>query len=284
MVIFVAKYLELSNDKTVVIDDQYNVPMLLVKGRLNVVNSNKLLPIKDHSEWRHNYARFDYIGTMYNQINSICSLDMAGAVTDAEINARLALLTQRLITVVRCTNGAYAAVASSDFSYNPTTKRVFLNTSGESEVNGAILEYAVYITNGLNPNSETLAIFNEAGKMLFDVRRPAMLTIGSLYGELDVWNYEAGNFNLTKPADVPATDCYITSKSGAPFYSALRFHSGGITAESTPYKAVMTSPNSTTINVKVIRAINISASSNGYGYGGFFENLVYCPYPLGVYV
>lgn len=284
MVIYVAKYLELSNDKTVVIDDQYNVPMLIAKGRVSVVSANKLKPIKDHSDWRHNYARYEYNGYTYEQINSINSLDMAGAVTATEIEARLAILTQRLIAVVRCVNGTYAAVVTADFSYNSTTKRVFLNVEGQSEFNGAVLEYAVYITNGLNPTSETLAIFNEAGKLLFDVRRPAMLTIGSLYGDLNVWNYEAGNFNITKPADIPFTDCFITSKSGAPFYSALRFHSGGITAESTPYKAVMTSPNSTTINVKVIRAINISASSNGYGYGGFFENLVYCPYPIGVYV
>lgn len=279
-----ARYLELSNDKTVVIDDQYNVPMLISKGRLTTNTNNKLNPLPDHSEWRHNYSRFEFRGIHYYQVVNKNSLDLDGATTDAQIIARLAVLTERLITVVRCTNGSFANVAVADFSFNTVNKNIFINVTGESEANTAILEYAVYLTNGLNPTSETMAIFNESGKLLFDVRRPPMMTIGSLYGDLDVWSYEAGNFNFTIPSDVQFKDCYITSKSGAPFYSGLRFNSSGISAESTPFKTVMTNPTPTTINVKVVRVYNINATSNGYGYGGFFENLVFCPYPLGVYI
>jgi hypothetical protein len=103
-------------------------------------------------------------------------------------------------------------------------------------------------------------------------------------GELNVWQYEAGRFEMAIPEGVLPEHCFITNMSGTPYYSAYRIHSGGVSWGETGFKSVMTFPTPSLLRVQVVRVQDFQGSNSAFGYGGYFENLVYCPYPYGLYL
>lgn len=285
-----AKFIELMNEaNNVVIDDAYNVPMLLKRGVVSTVTSN-YVPKYDpnNSEWFFNYARFDWLGQVIVQTWSVpeeipYGANVNSSMTVDEIRARLEEVSYDMFVAVRSGVEGYGAIAKASFDYVSSTQLFRLIIRCESELNGNSVGYALYTYTPLKPISPTVAVFAENGSLIYDVRRPPMIFLGSLYGNLNLKQDIAGIFNFTLPNGINPNDVYVTNKSGAPFYSAYKIHSGGVSFASTPFKTVLTFPAANMATATVRRVKSVSGSNGPTYYGGFFENLIYCPYPMGNY-
>jgi len=280
------KLLELLNDDgNVVIDEQFNVPMLIAKGTVRCSRDNKLTAPPGYSFFEY-FARCAWYGStiLLEAPPSAFGNMYAGVTTDAGMTAINLQFMENFIVAARCVQGGYAWLAGAALGWRPSDGKVVLAISAQCELQNGDVEVVVYKSEGLKAERETLAIFDPEGKLRFDVRKPPMMFLGSLYGGVNVWQYEAARYEMDIPADIDPAHCFITAKSGAPFYSAYKIHSGGVTFGSTMFKSIMTFPVPGKLRVQLIRVNSVDGSSGAYGFGGYFENVIYCPYPSGVYI
>lgn len=288
----VVKYIEIANEQSnVVIDEQYNVPMLLARVTVSTTVSTytpKIYPNQNDSEWMFNYAKFDWIGSV--AVASWASAAEVPFELEGDVST-LVLLTEKLnslaldmVTASRCLSGDYGVLSSVYAYHDKVANKVELRLSAECELRGGLVEVVVYAPSNVKPVNPTLAIFSETGKLVYDVRKPPMVYLGSVYGDLNLKWQIAGNFFYTIPVGIERKDVFMTSKAGAPYYSAYKIGAGGVSFASTPFKTVVSYPSATQINVQVIRVRNVSGTSGETFFGGFFENLIYCPYPPGLYI
>lgn len=288
---FVAKYIELINESNnVVIDDAFNVPMLLSRGTVSTVTSNYIPKYNQNdSEWYFNHARFDWLGLVVvnvwvNPAEIPFGANVNASMTAADIQSRLDEVSQDMFVAVRSGVEGYGAIGKVSFDYVTATQLYRLIVKCESDLQGNTVGYALYTHTPLKPISPTVAVFAEDGSLKYDVRRPPMIFLGSLYGNLNLRQDVAGVFNFNLPNGINSNDVYVTNKSGAPFYSAYKIHSGGVNFASTPFKTVLTFPSATMATATIRRVKSVSGTSGPTYYGGFSENLIYCPYPFGNYL
>lgn len=287
----VAKFIELINESNnVVIDDSFNVPMLLSKGSVSTQTSNYIPKYdSDNSEFYFNYARFDWQGiyvvnAWVNPAEIPFGANVNASMTPAAIQSRLDEVSQDMFVAVRSGIEGYGAIGKVSFDYVTATQLYRLIVKCESDLQGNTVGYALYTHTPLKPISPTVAVFAEDGSLKYDVRRPPMIFLGSLYGNLNLRQDVAGMFNFNLPNGINSNDVYITNKSGAPFYSAYKIHSGGVNFASTPFKTVLTFPSTTMATATIRRVKSVSGNNGPTYYGGFSENLIYCPYPIGNYL
>lgn len=285
------KHLEIMNELgNITVDENYSVPMLVMKGRITA--SNYIPPttyppgyvvrdrfVRDYS-WHGRY-------TLFSSSNLADFGDLFEGITiddEDEIIAILTTYNQDNIVVGRCVTGSYAIIPFGGLSWDKYTKIMSLYVGAYCELKDAKVDVAIYKTTNITPSSYGMVIQDGSGKILYDVMKPPMMFLGSMSGTLNVSQYEAGRFTMTIPDGISPDDCYITRMSGTPYYSAYNITANGVTWGDTPFKSVMSFPSPTTLQVSVVRLYAVAGSNSSFGYGGFFENVVYCPYPYGLYL
>lgn len=282
------KHLEIANELgNIVIDENYSVPMLLLKGRVKCSTKVTFANPPAGYTFRYYYARSlawsGYVRYMEGPIESFGDL-FAGATTLAEIRAVVTNFNEGNIIAARCASGPYATIAFGGLGYDSITLTAFFILSASCELQNGEVDIVVYKSRNNKPSPFGMIIQDGDGKVLFDVMKPPMTFLGSMYGGINVWNNEAGRFDLTLPEGTNPEHCYITNMSGTPYYSAYNIHSGGVSWGETAFKSVMSFPSANLLRVQVLRVNAVAGTNSAFGYGGYFENVVYCPYPSGLYL
>lgn len=276
----------------IVVDENYSVPQLLMKARVNCNTYSPPPTIPPGYTIREKYID-SYRWRGFVQLFRSDNLADFGSIFEGltidsppdDLVARIRNFNYGLIVVARCASGGYAITANANLGWDRYNKYGTISVSATCELQDALVDVAVYTTTDyIKATPFGMHIYNADGKLLFDLMRPPMMFIGSMRGELNVWQYEAGSFDLPLPDEVEQEHCYITRMSGTPYYSAYNIHSGGVSWGSTGFKSIMSFPTPTTLRVQVVRVSDFQGSNSAFGYGGFFENVVYCPYPYGLYL
>lgn len=283
------KHIEITNDaRRVIIDDQFSVPMLIAKAtvRTTRLTDNPRPPGFYRIPF---FATLPWTGNIMIKRGKREAFDIelpliSAAATLAEQREIMFKFSSSLIVAGRCADGDYATIPIAYFFYYADTDEFALFLEAQHELQGGVTDVVVYAAGGIRPKRETLAVFNSDGKLLFDARMPPLMYIGSIYGQLEVWRTVAGTFTINLPPDVDKLHVYVTQRSGAPFYSAYNIHSGGVSYGQTTFKKIITFPVPGKVAVQYVRVNYVEGSNSAYGYGGCFENIIYCPYPEGAYI
>ncbi|TSH74873.1 hypothetical protein E2K73_07630 [Acinetobacter sp. RF15A] len=283
------KHLEITNDTgNVVIDENYQVPMLIARGAVVADRSSTRPPdppgysittfFVDWTPWSgrinlRESANVEDFGDIFQ-----------GAATDDERGAAARTFNQDLIIGYRVRNGEHAVIPNGGVQWDKYAQKAFFFLSIMSMSEGAEVDIVVFKMADVPPSKQGMIIKNGEGDILFDVMKPPMMVLDSVYGNLNVNNHEAGRFTINIPDDIQPAHCFVTHCSGTPYYSAYRIHSGGVSWGETFFKTLMSFPTPNQIMLRVVRNNNVDGNNSSFGYGGFFENVLYCPYPNGLYL
>ncbi|WP_284084012.1 hypothetical protein [Acinetobacter nosocomialis] len=281
------KHIELlnGNDK-VVVDDQYSTPMLIYKGVITTSVDNTVKPADYIQYWIPMYWKGPWKGNV--NIKDEENPFNVGFMSYDYSDEKLAEITSSLVVACRPIGGDYATSAQAIFYKNTdknTGKVTYrLTVSAMSEIQNSTVEVCVYSFFELKPKKLGLTVKDANGRLIYDVMRPPMHFLGACVGTPDVWQDVAAVYNFTMPPNVDSRYAYLTSKSASPFFAAMKFQSSGINYAETVFKSVMSFPSPTQAKVVVRRANYVAGSSNAYAISLYFENMIYCPYPAGIYI
>lgn len=283
------KHLEIKNDSgNVIIDENYQVPMLIAKGRFTTNTANRPVtyrPGYTNVYFYPNWTPWSGRNELFRSTNPDDFGDIfKGADTYDEKLRRTNKFNQDLIIAYRVLNGEHAVIPRASLNWDQYSDFGSFSVRADSMSEGAEVEVIVYKMADVPASDIGMVIQNAEGDVLFDIMKPPMMVLDSVYGNLNVWNTEAGRFTINIPDGIAQEHCFITNRSGTPYYSAYKIHSGGVDWGETLFKTVMSFPNPNQILIRVVRNNSVSGSNNAFGYGGFFENVLYCPYPEGLYL
>lgn len=289
MGVFVAKYAEITNqDNVVVIDDSNPIPMLIYKGVAHPTANNPMPKIAfDGSEIIISDVRYYYVSwfnwvehvTIFetSDLNAI-PFDISSDITDAQLME----IAESLLVACRCNNGGYGMKSTMSFTRVNGVYKLVANI--QCEVNTGEVEFCVYSTNAsLKPHKGLrCCFFNQDGKMVFDFLKPPLHILGNCYGGVNATSDPAATYTFAVPDGIDSRYAYITTRSAIPWYGAYKIGSS-VSYACTNYKAILTFPNSSTAVVTLRRVSAVNGSNSATAINMFFENLIYCPYPLGKY-
>lgn len=287
MVVFVADYLKITNDNNnVIIDDSYNTPMLIYKGVIptNIDNSFNV-NTNIYSYWVFEYWRPNWTG--YIDIKYVKDPAELGFVSSSWGPPQLAEIEKSLIVGVKSLSGDIAVKGTAILirrQEEDGTYAYILRVRTYSDVQNANVEIVVYSAWELKSKNLGFSIYNETGKLIYDVMRPPMHYIGSMYGNVNAANTIAATYDMGMPPNIDSRYCYLTCKSATPYYAAYRIHAGGVSWADTTYKAVLSFPSPSSARVQLVRVNTVAGNNSSYSRNLYFENLIYCPYPNGVYI
>lgn len=289
MGVIVANYIELSNDKNkTVIDDSYNVPFLLSKFKVKVdspVNYGEGMTVTDlYPSGSYIYHHNLFEGSI-DDINNKWGLGMniPSSATSSQVTGLVRGMIGRFIVAYRPITLEAAIIPEvTSFNNGDGTWRLVLQVF--SDVINAEAEIAIYYTGPASIKSSLgLQVLKEDGSVHFDLFRPPLCVLGVLNGTVNTSQHIGGVYDFSIPSDVLPEHCFLTYKSGAPFYSAYKIGARGVSYAQTHYKNIISFPNSTTLRVTSQRAKTVNNTNSPYGYGGFYELVVHCPFPIGDY-
>lgn len=295
-----ANYLELNNENNkVVIDSQLFSPCLMFKGS----------GVTDVEKWTSNMVYYAFYpwkkvislgsGTDFDAIGidpkKVPFPLRAGKYDPASAEFRLAgemgaWLASRFIVVCRTDNenvGAYATLhgyvnVSRVGADNVTSVELELELN--SGFNGTKVEYAVYCIDPtiLIKTSNGFQAYNEAGDVVFDALKPPLIVIGTMMGDANVWQDLGATFEYDIPPGLDYKSVFITARSGTPYYAAFNI-SNNVSYAHTNYEPRMDFPNGNKVRVRLVRQKQVPGTNSADLYNGYYENVVYCPFPDGNY-
>lgn len=277
MVAFVAKYIEIINDnKIVVIDDTYLAPKLI--ARLTI-DTNFTRP---EDQWAiPMYATWKTTGTHYiKETNTLRELGFDYDDTSEAISE----INSTLFVFARSLTGRGLKVTAR-VSKSGTTGKYVISIKLDSDILGDEAEVCLYSASPkLQPLPYGMAAYNEKGEMVFDALRGVLQNIGTIGGGVNVWQDPAAVYTIDVPTDIKKEDVFISFRSGMPYYSAYKISSGGVSYGDTNYEPIMDMTQKGKIIVRLIRQRYVAGNNSSYGYGGYFENVICCTQPPGIYI
>lgn len=268
-----AKYLEIRNgNNKVIIDDSKRVAKFLYRGSFKGRSDQSLSYfLTDGDNFAYNTS------FMIHQNVSLASLGFSPGQSRDKINGEL-------MVFARSSGGkafrvkSYFTVSAADNS--KVTLSVFLGT----DTAGLDIEICLYTIADMVPCKMGSQAFNAQREIVFDSMRGYMQTVGAIYGSVNVRADPAATYTLNIPAGLDSKNLFISQRSALPFFSAYNIHSGGVRYGQTYFFPVMSFPNSTSLVVQLRRQNYVAGDNSTTSFAGFFENVIYCPYPSGVWI
>ncbi|ENX33530.1 hypothetical protein F889_02191 [Acinetobacter colistiniresistens] len=275
-----AKHIELVNTNgNIIIDDQYTVPMLLWRGFVKATDYIRVDSSSLFSEIHRQYTLYDWSGRVrFHEGDDASGMPFDSSDYSLPANRER---SASFIVAVRQKDG-YACTGGAAAGLDTATGKFFVQAYVYCEANVDV-EVCIYTPLKLRPSKHTVAVYNAAGDLIYDVMKPPLHFLGGLHGGVDARNNPAAQYNVNLPPNIESQHVFITSNSAMPFYAAYRITSNNIQFASTNYKAVMTFPSSSQAQVTLWRMSTVGGNNNSISTNTFFENLIYCPYPLGKY-
>lgn len=287
-----AKHLEIINENNnVIIDDQFKIPMLIWKGVIRCDVARPWINPDYYDYWIRMYSSGDWTG-------STTIFDIA--LEDAPFLSwfpfdngndfspkKLKEISSQLFVAIRSVSGDMCKVGVGISRIkdpnDPNKERISFKVRGETIIQNDEIVVAVYSHYPLRPRNHSLTIYNEQGLLIYDALRPPLHFLGSMYGGVDASRNPAAVYNMPLPPEIDPIHVLMTGKSTLPYWAAYRIHSGGVSWADTQYKAVLSFPDSRNAQVTLWRVRGVNGNNSSYARNLFFENLIYCPYPMGNY-
>lgn len=267
-----AKYLEIRNaNNNVVIDDQYNVAKFLYRD--SAITSGVVAPVFVVIDGNNFIYRTTHIVKVFKNFQA---LGFADGLNYVDIVGDLMLFT-------RSPSGK-PFKAKLQLVYYRDRDEWELELMVGSDHPTFIVEYCIYTMSKMRPCSFGAQAFNSKGELVFDAMRGYLQVVGSMYGGVDVRNNPAATYEINIPAGLDMNNVFISCRSAFPYYAAYKIGGGGVSYSQTYFYPVMSFPNPTTMIVKLDRQNNVSGNNSATAYNAYYENVIYCPYPSGVWV
>lgn len=267
-----AKYLEIRNaNNNVIVDDDYKVAKFLYRG--SFMTSWEIFDpwvINDGLVFRH-WTRYSVIKFKdFSDLGFTEGLEWKDVIGDLMVFARSP-----------SGNAFKADVFITKYS-NQTEWNLEVRVGSDKPY--FEVEFCLYTMSDMKPCSMGAQAFNENGELVFDAMRGYLQVVGSMYGGVNVRNNPAAVYEMKIPEGLNMDNVFISHRSALPYYEAYRINSGGVSFAQTYFYPVMSFKDSTTLVVKLEQQNPVSGNNSASAYNAYYENVIYCPYPSGVWI
>lgn len=298
-----AEYFKLTNDNNVtVIDDLYRSAMLMYRGKGKT--ESYLPPTDDYVKARFytTWLWFRIIDIRVGKTLKDLGITASGDILPHEVGQKVTYERSRELNKAASLVGGTLVVATrtdtpnigcnaqvqiiADRHYQTEIVTYRIRVFVRSNVQNADVEFIIYSLEPKYFYKDTnigMTIKNEAGGVVFDAMRSPLQSIGMMTGGVETWKNPAATYVFSVPQQLDQRNIFITCRSGLPYYSAYRIHSGGVDWNYTSFEPIMDFTQAGKITTRLMRQRNFNNSNSAYSYGGYFENILYCIQPVGDY-
>lgn len=292
-----AEYFNLINDNNeVVIDDKFFIPMLIYRGKYST--NIHLPPVTQWIKMRF-YTHWEWVGRLslgrkgtMKELGLVPRIDQTPDMDEqklTEVRAEAGRISKLFITCARTdvpNTGVSGRLELISYWVDNNTRLEFeLLITFQSRFQGTPVELAIYCMDSrvLRASNIGFQIFHDTGEVLFDAFRGVFQVIGVMNGGVDVWKNPAATYVFQIPKIIDKKDVFVSCRSGLPYFSAYRIHNSGVDWNYTSFEPRLEFTQDSLI-VRLMRQKDFGGSNSAYGYGGYFENVVYCMQPEGIYL
>lgn len=269
-----ARFFEMTNaNHRVVIDDEFPVAKFLYRS--NVVGASS--PISGSIKFEDTYGY-----EVRKVIDTRPTAASYGFEWTDNTEVGLRLLSSKLMCFAR-----------TDVTDNIIGARVYLELINNSvelvlhyrhSVANAMAEYCVYTTADMVPTKYGAQAFNENGKLVFDAMRGYLQVVKTIQGGVNVVNNPAATYLIDIPNGLDVRNLFISNRSINPFLRGLRISASGVYYNSVVYRPVQIIISPTQLQIQLIRVGTMPGNNSRYSFDGFFETVIYCPYPTDIWI
>lgn len=267
-----AKYLEIRNaNNNVIVDDDYKVAKFLYRQAIMTTwQETNQAAIVDGAVFRYWTVFVVKKFNSFEELGFVAGLEWDAVVSSFMLFARSSsgLPFRASLNLIKYLNDPQWTLElriGSDHSYFE-------------------VEYCIYTMQDMQPCSMGAQAFNERGELMFDAMRGYLQVVGSMYGGVDVRNNPAAIYEMKIPEGLNMDNVFISHRSALPYYSAYKIGSGGVSHAQTYFYPVMSFKDSTTLVVKLEHQNPVGGNNSATAYNAYYENVIYCPYPSGVWI
>lgn len=273
-----ASYIEVRNaNNAVVIDDQFSIAKFLYRDSVSTRSTQSSQSASDGPKYK--YVNFAPL-IRFNKPSDLGFIMPDGL--DNTSPEALAYLKREIMVFARC-NVTTAFMAKVE---------VMLSSNGDGVVRFDVkadlpdtpIEICLYTTAPMIPCKYGAQAFNAKGELVFDAMRGYLSHVGTMSGGVDISKYIAATYTFEVQGDLDPKNLFISFNSTIPYYSAYNIHSGGVSYGSTLFPPVMSFPSPNTLRVDLVKQNEVSGDNNKNSFSHYFENVIYCPYPSGVWI
>lgn len=145
------------------------------------------------------------------------------------------------------------------------------------------IEFCLYTDLPMIPCKMGAQAFNEKGELIFDAMRGYLQVMGTMSGGVNVRQNPAATYRMPLPPQLDTKNVFMSFRSTLPFYSAYNIGANQVRYGATFYYPVMRYEGQTIV-VDLMQQYNVDGSNGATEYNMFYEHMIYCPYPSGVWI
>ncbi|CAM0730423.1 hypothetical protein QMJ91_17015 [Acinetobacter baumannii] len=279
MVDIVVSYFELKNDNfNVVIDDTYNSAKFL--GKYDVTLNTFI--DRNNSSYYVEGSDYTWSGTVTAATgNTLRELGFDyDEPSDADYEKFLASLNSQILSFARTLSGRPIRSNSILTKINGIWNFNF-NLFGYQQGDvGTVVSYTIA---KMMPSKFGLQVFNAEGTLVFDALKGYLQLAGIMTGGVNTYTNPAATYTITLSEELSSEHLFISDTMSYPWRNGMRITSSGVQYGEANFYPVMSFPNLTTIEVKLMQNGNIPGTTGSRSFNYFYEAVIYCPYPKNFY-
>lgn len=266
-----ASYVEIRNaNGNVIVDDQFEVAKFLYRDKFTTTSTET-----------YQYVIIDGNTFKYQTVHIVKKfLNYSDLGFDP--NLKWADVVSNLMLFARSPSGLPFRASLSMASYMGEDE-ITLEVRVGSDYPAFEVEFCLYTMSKMKPCSFGAQAFNANGELVFDAMRGYLQVIGSMYGGVNVWTNPAATYEMKIPEGLNMDNVFISHRSALPYFAAYKIGSGGVSHAQSYFYPSMWFKDSTTLVVDLLQQ-NPTGGNSASAYNAYYENVVYCPYPSGVWI
>lgn len=273
-----ASYLEIKNaNGRIVIDDMYASPKFCYRSIVNIPLSPKK-PSGYLGPMHKYFGRFEIFS--FSKPSDL-GFDMPPGL-DNDSDDAVIYIRKNLLLFVR--SDSNTAVRVSIYIENSPDGGLVLYGYINAGIQYPVVEYCIYTRSKMLPCKYGAQSFNEKGELIYDAMRGYLSHIGTMNGGVNISKNPAATYIFELQGDLDSRNLFVSQNSTLPYYAAYNIHSGGVDYASTFFYPVMSLPDSKTLKVDLVKQFQVNGSNSASSFSEYFESVIYCPYPNGVWI
>jgi len=279
----VDKYIEIKNaNGNLVIDDQYNIPKFLYRGfAYSTTTSFKPSTLWDGDTFKYRgEVPFKKVVVKFN-VPSDLGFNLPDESPSYSLILRSMLVFSKSSDQKPYT--FYVAFRMNDESDSNQYRRA-LWAYVTSDVPNQEIEFCLYTSLPMIPCKMGAQAFNKHGELIFDAMRGYLQVIGNMYGGVNVKNNPCAVYRIDVPVGLNPDNIFFSNRSTLPFYSAYNIGANGVKYGETFFFPKPRMEGNNRLIVELFAQYNVSGNNSAKSYNNYYENVIYCPYPSGVWI
>lgn len=275
----VAKYFELTNDNfNVVVDDNYNSAKFL--GKFDV-NLNTFID-RSTSSYNTEGSDFTWRGSVVAYTaNTLRELGFDyDEPSEADYSTFIGELNSKILTFGRTLSGRPIRSSSGVSKSNGIWQFTFSLFGYQQGDVGTVVSYTIA---KMMPSALGLIVYNAEGLLVFDALKGYLQLAGIMTGGVNTYTNPAATYTITLSEELSSEHLFISDTMSYPWRNGMRITSSGVQYGEANFYPVMSFPNLTTIEVKLMQNGNIPGTTGSRSFNYFYEAVIYCPYPKNFY-